>query len=437
MINILDITEHCSSVVLTNFLTIMKSILNIIQVFEPIILIISLAIRFTKLTLNPDDKDEKKKIKNSIIATVLLFFIPFFINVSMILLGNSFSIAACWNAIGDSSTTSNYQSKKDDNKKKIFGNNDNYEKAVVETPGPPAVPLPGNTPYPSQTPNPDSTTTPSNPSTPVSGKLEIHFINPNSRVDAIYIKSGNQSMFIDGGFKKDGQKEIEYLNKIGVTNITYYLGSHSHKDHVEAAPPIISKYGINKIFVGRETCKSSSSTCTWEAISYFSNEQNVNIGNPSVTILKPGDTFNIGSAKITVLGPISITNGMSRGDGKQNQNSIIFRLDFGSKSFLFTGDASSSSKYKEIEEYYPGLVNVNVMKNAHHNGNDGSSTYKLIAPEYVVFLTDDEHLPSNSLLNTLSQNGCKKSFIVTNSKDGNVVFTSDGNSLNITTNYNP
>ena len=419
-------------------LPIVKNILTIIQIVGPIILIISLTLQITKLMANPNNKDSTKKIKNSIAAILFLFFIPLLIHLTMTFLGDSFTLSTCWNKVG-TNNTGGYQSKKDLERKIIVGGNDAYQDPIKETPGPSAVPLPGSEEEENgNEASSDNSDLPSLPEGTISGDLEVHFINPNSRVDAIYIKVGDKSMFIDGGFKGDSKKEIAYMDKIGVKSIDYYVGTHSHKDHVEAAPPIIKKYGIKKVIVGRETCNGSGGTaCSWYTIQYFAKEQKISLDGVSASILKPGDTFYLGSAKISCIGPISVNNSLGRGDVGQNYNSLIFRLDYGSKSFLFTGDGSSSKGFKAIEQNYPGKLRVNVLNNAHHNGDSGSSSYSLIKAEYVVFTTKDGSLPSQSCINNIKNNGCKQYFIVTNSKDGNVVFSSDGTNLNIRKNHNP
>ena len=45
----------------------------------------------------------------------------------------------------------------------------------------------------------------------------------------------------------------------------------------------------------------------------------------------------------------------------------------------------------------------------------------------------DGYLPSSSLLSKLQNLGISKSYIVTNSKDGNVVLSSNGSSINFKT----
>ena len=112
----------CSSAELAVTLTIVKRILNIIQIFGPLLLIISLTITFIKLMSNPDDKKLTPKIKNSIIAVILLFFVPLLVNVVMGMLDGGFDLATCWNvAESYNSGDPSYVDVDDDGKKKPIG----------------------------------------------------------------------------------------------------------------------------------------------------------------------------------------------------------------------------------------------------------------------------------------------------------------------------
>ena len=259
----------------------------------------------------------------------------------------------------------------------------------------------------------------------------------DAEVDAIYIKAGNESIFIDGGFLSDSKSEIAYLDKLGVTKINYYIGTHSHKNHIEAAPPIISKYHIDNVLVGRETSSTSGSNYnTWSAISGYASNQKKDISWVKVKALIPGDVFYLGGLKITCLGPIKVTNGLSQGETSQNYNSLVLRLDYGTTSFMLTGDNSSSSTVKDINNKYPGMLNVDVLKNAHHNGCASESVYQLYNAEYVVFTTRHDYLPSASCINTIKKYGAKYYFIVANGYSESVLFTSDGKKINVYEHYN-
>ena len=162
MIQILyEYNNACSSPALSYIIDIIKSLLLTIQILGPIVLIIGLTIHITKQLTNPDNKEEPKKIKNSIIATVLLFLIPFIISFSMGLLGNSFSFSECWNAKREISGSSNYTSTDSGKRKKIINIGEGgYDKPIEE---------PETTPSPTRTPTPGTTTstpTPTPPSSP-------------------------------------------------------------------------------------------------------------------------------------------------------------------------------------------------------------------------------------------------------------------------------
>ena len=426
---ILEVINDCKSAELSLIMLAIKRGLNIIHIIAPILLIISLSIHFFNLMRDPDNKKLVPKIRNSAIAAVVIFFIPTFINVVMANVSNTNDFSACWNERQESNyITPNYiETGNNGNKNGIIQDPSDYQKG-----SPKPSPSPSSSPQSDLDeviPSSGLDTTPGQ----VSGDVEVHFVNPSSRVDAIYIKAGNQSMFIDGGYKGDGTREMKYLDSIGVKKIDYYLGSHSHKNHVEAAPAIIQKYGITKVIVGREGCTEcgGSSTATQNAIQTFANEQKISLSGVSFTILKPGDVFYLGGMKFTCIGPMTVNNNLSRTKTAQNSNSLVIRADYGSTSFLFPGDNCSDSTMNAIEKQYPGLLNVDVLKNPHHNECLGGSSYQKINAKYVAFTTRKDYLPNNSCINRIKQYGATNYYIIADGLAGNVVFTSDGSNLSV------
>jgi len=134
MLEVLEIINECSSPALSNILSIFKRIINLVQIIGPILLIIGMTVNLIKLINDPEDKKLKKNIFNSLIAAVLIFFIPVFLNVLMSLLGNNFTISACWNSIGDYSGDAKYI-KSDEKGKNILNNPGDYEKGEKKEAG--------------------------------------------------------------------------------------------------------------------------------------------------------------------------------------------------------------------------------------------------------------------------------------------------------------
>ena len=90
------ILMDCNNAELGILLYYFKNILNIIWIVGPILAVISLAINFTMMVKNPDDKKVPKKIKNSFIALFVLLLIPTIVNAFMLIANDSFEISACW-----------------------------------------------------------------------------------------------------------------------------------------------------------------------------------------------------------------------------------------------------------------------------------------------------------------------------------------------------
>ena len=96
-----NLSNFCSSIVLYNTLSIIKKSLTIIQIIGPICTMVSLAISFTLLTANPDEKKHQTRIKNSLIATVILFLLPALVNLIMSLpvIEQNTTVGQCWASV--------------------------------------------------------------------------------------------------------------------------------------------------------------------------------------------------------------------------------------------------------------------------------------------------------------------------------------------------
>lgn len=441
--NYFQILSGCSSPELASILGIAKKLLDLIQIFGPILLIISLGFTFVKLMQHPDEKKLVARLKNSALALVLVFFIPLLVNVVLNMTDGSTQFSACWKENTTVNMSPSYiPTNPSASKKPVGGNSSDYEQGTPRPSPSSSSNSNGNSNgngNNNSNGNNNGGSDPGYSNTPlpsegvISGDLQIHFIDPSSRVDAIYIKAGSRSIFLDGGYKRDAQREIQYLKRIGVSKIDYYIGTHSHKNHVEAAPSIINTFGIKNVLVGRETCSGSGSTpCSWYMIKKYASSQGVSLSGVNARTLTPGDSFSLGGLKITCIGPASVNNNLSAGDTGQNYNSLLLILEYGSVSVALTGDNSSSSNTKNAAAAYPNLIKVDVLKNPHHNGNCSESLYKAYNPKHVVFTTMDGYLPSSSLLSKVQKLGAK-SYIVANSKDGNVVMSSNGSTINFKT----
>lgn len=94
---ILDVMETCNSSALSIVLPIVKNILLLIQIIVPILLIIFSIVQLSQGVMNPDIKDQNKKIFNKFLAAAIVFMVPVLLNAVMGLVGESTEFSKCWN----------------------------------------------------------------------------------------------------------------------------------------------------------------------------------------------------------------------------------------------------------------------------------------------------------------------------------------------------
>ena len=121
---------QCSSVGINNILYIIKRIMNVVVIIAPILAILSFSILMVKLMRNPEKKKLIKKLKNSTLALVILFFIPLIVNIVMNMLGESTDISSCYNTAAKISNDANYIVTKDEKAgKSVIVKKDDYEES--------------------------------------------------------------------------------------------------------------------------------------------------------------------------------------------------------------------------------------------------------------------------------------------------------------------
>ena len=259
---------------------------------------------------------------------------------------------------------------------------------------------------------------------PVSPGLEIFFLDLG-RVDGILIRCEGVDSFIDVGERKHAGPGIEYLEQLGVEHLDSYICSHAHADHIEGGPPIIRKYGADRIYMPHSRCYS-------QLLEFARDSEKSAVKQAKRVILEAGDSFKIGGATVYCYGPVSVKR-CSPGSQAENQNSLLLKLVYGERSFLLTGDATASEIEAAARKYGKDL-HADVLKNPHHNGKLDASVVKRINPKVTVFCTADDHQPAREYLSTLKSLGSRY-YITGSHHDGNIKLASDGRSLEVTRGY--
>lgn len=135
-----------------------------------------------------------------------------------------------------------------------------------------------------------------------------------------------------------------------------------------------------------------------------------------------GETFDFGTGSFTVLAP----NGISQ---NSNDNSLVIKLENGSNSFIFTGDAEETSEQDMIST---GMnLDCNVLSVGHH-GSASSTTWDFLeatSPSYAVIscgINNQYNHPSADTMGRLSDMGIP---VFRTDKQGTIIAVSDGTNI--------
>ena len=215
---------------------------------------------------------------------------------------------------------------------------------------------------------PEATTPPTAAVT--DGTLSVHFIDVG-QADCILLETEGKFMLIDGGNRDDSQLVVSYLEQQGVQELDAVVCTHAHEDHVGGLPSVLAVYPTKTVYAPTKTYSSN----IFDKFVYYTDQQGLEI-----TIPAPGDSFLLGQAKVTIMGPV-------KSYADPNDTSIVLMVDFLKSRFLFTGDMEKEAE-NDMLDYWGEKYNWNcdVLKSGHH-GSSTSSSYRLIYatdPEYIV-----------------------------------------------------
>jgi beta-lactamase superfamily II metal-dependent hydrolase len=234
---------------------------------------------------------------------------------------------------------------------------------------------------------------------PVSGSLKVHFIDVG-QADSIYVELPNgQNMLIDAGNNSDGKHIVNYLKSLKVKRIDYVVGTHPHEDHIGGLDTVINNFSIGSVIMPELPDKSVPTTKTYEDVLDAIVDKNLTATVAYGGQLLLNDTEH--QLKIEILSPIK-----SKYYENLNDYSVVMRLTYKNRSFLFTGDAEALPENEMLDKGYD--LSADVLKVGHH-GSSSSSTEKFVRavnPTYTIIScgrNNDYGHPHKETLNLISK----------------------------------
>ena len=185
----------------------------------------------------------------------------------------------------------------------------------------------------------------------VEAPFEMHFIDVGQAL-SVLVECDGQYMLYDGGNVDDGSLIVSYLQSQGVEQLEYVFCSHAHEDHVGGLAAALAYFPTYHVY---SPVTEASTKCFKDFVKY-TQQQGLQVEVPAV-----GTTWPLGGATVTMVGPVAQYS-------DTNDTSIVLRIEYGSTSFLLTGDMEKTAE--------TDLVNsgVNLRADVLQVGHHGSST---------------------------------------------------------------
>lgn len=243
--------------------------------------------------------------------------------------------------------------------------------------------------------------------------MAVHFIDVGQGL-SILVQSGGQNLLYDGGDQEHADDVVSYLQQQNVQNIDYMISSHYDEDHVSGLIDCMNTFPVSNV-IGADYAQDSD---VFTEFMDTAATKGLEVRYPFV-----GDSYSFGTGSFTILAP----DGINAADS--NNNSVVIKLENGSTSFIFTGDAEEKSEQDMIK---PDVnLDCDVLCVGHHGSSSSTSWDFLEAttPSYAVIscgIDNQYNHPSAETMGKLSDMGIP---VFRTDKQGTVIAQSDGTSI--------
>ena len=244
---------------------------------------------------------------------------------------------------------------------------------------------------------------------PEGSAFAIHFIDAG-QADAALVICDGKTMLIDGGNVDDSDRIYTYLKKQNVTHLDYVVCTHAHEDHVGGLSGALTAATAGTVY-------SPVTDYNSKAFRNFAAKAEERAGG--LTLPQAGQVISLGSARITVLGPLKAYE-------ETNDTSIVLRIVYGETSFLFTGDMETSAEADLLDA--GAVLQSTVLKVGHH-GSSTSTSYRFlreVAPTYGVISVGTDNSYNHPNDDVLSRLRDADVILYRTDMQGDIVCVSDG-----------
>lgn len=221
--------------------------------------------------------------------------------------------------------------------------------------------------------------------------------------DAILIStpSGRQ-VLLDVGPGRNTLTSLGQIMPFFDRSLDLVVFSHGDSDHIGAWSDIHSRYQVDYLLAGRWLSPATEK-------------------NPEAFLVSAGTRINLDHGiKLDVIEGGDSSN-------KNNADSLMVRLTYGSTTFLLAGDAVAKEEWKVINQL-GRFLGADVLKVSHHGSktSTGTSFLNFVRPQHAVISVGANNRyghPTDEVLDRLAR---VRSEVLRTDQLGTITFYSDG-----------
>lgn len=279
------------------------------------------------------------------------------------------------------------------------------------------------------------------------GNLRVDFLDVGQGDSALVTFPDNTTLLIDGGGRpgpfqpnnisgdeSDGEETFEretrsigeavvseYLWWRGLDHVDYILATHADADHIDGLNDVARNFKVRAALIARTPAQDRE---------YSTFSETLLREQIPIRVIGAGDVLRFGDVTASVLSPLpsADANAPSR-----NNDSLVLRLQLGSRVLLLTGDVEMAGESGMLQAHEN--LRADVVKVAHH-GSRTSSVPGFIAaaqPRFAVISVGQTSIfghPNKEVVERWKNSGAQ---VLTTGSCGTITVTTDGRDLQVAT----
>ena len=247
-----------------------------------------------------------------------------------------------------------------------------------------------------------------------SGNVTVHFIYVDIG-DAIFIDTNGKDVLLDGGCGKCANEVLSYLAKIN-TSADIIIASHHDEDHIGGLISLLNTLHEVKVW----DSGSAKDTAIYQRYISVASTKNY-------SVVSRGQAYWLDNVtKLTITNPVHPLE-----FSNENDNSVAFKMEVGSVSFLFQGDCENNCENSILASEMN--ISANVLKAGHHCSRTSSSEAFLDAVDPKIAICSVGAIGNKKYghphTETLSRFAAKNILAYSTLDYGTIKITTDGRNI--------